>query len=98
MIVHAYQTAFHQEGPVKKRPIYIAEAEEGTMHLLELAFREGQNMFQPRAGFYSVSVGDVIELNDGRCFRVLGAGFQELAEGEDPTALVGRDARMADVL
>ena len=101
MIVKAYQTAFHREGPVATRFIEIPDAElppedlEPPYDVLQLAFYYGQNDFQPLPGRYSTSVGDVIELNDGRRFRVMGAGFKELEEGEDPTALVGREANEA---
>ena len=44
--------------------------------LLDLAFYYGQNDFQPLSGFYSVSVGDVLELPGGRKFRVMGVGFK----------------------
>jgi hypothetical protein len=44
--------------------------------VLDLAFRYGQNDFQPRR-FYSVSVGDVVRYN-GRRFRVLPLGFEEV--------------------
>jgi len=105
MIVNAYQTAFHRgEGPVKIRPILIPQDEvrepwreraELRLHLLSKSFYYGQNDFQPRSDRYSVSVGDVIELPDGSRHRVLGAGFAELEPGEDPTALVGREANRA---
>jgi len=102
MIVKAYQTAFHRgDGPVKVRPIYIPDEEVppcepgGTEKLLERAFFYGQNDFQPVPGFYSVSTGDVVELNNGQRFRVLGAGWKELEADEDPTALVGREANIA---
>lgn len=63
--------------------------------LLDLAFYYGQNDFQPLNGYYSVSVGDVLELPGGRKFRVMGAGFKALDYDEDPTAVVGRDANAA---
>lgn len=106
MIVNAYQTAFHRgEGPVKIRSIEIPNEEIGglwrTRHdpsrqrLLDRAFYYGQNDFQPVQDRYSVSVGDVIQLPDGGCYRVLGAGFEELPADEDPKALVGREANRA---
>lgn len=102
MIVKSYQTAFHREGTVKIRPIYIPDhelentaVEELEDTILSRAFYYGQNDFQPRADCYSVSVGDVIELNDGRRFRVMACGFVELKAGEDPVALVGREAHKA---
>ena len=97
MIVKAYQTAFHRgDGRVLVRPIEIPDGEipsdKETYAVLQLAFYYGQNDFQPVPERYSVSVGDVIELNDGRKFRVMGAGFEELEPGEAPTALKGREA------
>ena len=63
--------------------------------LLDLAFYYGQNDDLHLPGFYSVSVGDVLELPQGRKFRVMGAGFKALGLNEDPTALVGREAHTA---
>ena len=103
MIVNAYQTAFHREGEVKIRPIIVPDEEvpedwsneEGTAVLLERAFYYGQNDFQPRRNYYSISVGDVVELPDERRFRILGAGWKELEPGEDPKALTGIEANRA---
>jgi len=50
--------------------------------LLELIWSCGQNDNQPVAGRCSVSVGDVIELGDGREFEVVSVGFRELCERE----------------
>jgi len=52
-------------GDGAKRPIDIPKKEweeAGLDDRLELAFMYGQNDFQPRQKFYSVSVGDVIDL------------------------------------
>lgn len=48
---------------------------EGVDELLEAVFRYGQNDVQPMPECYSLSVGDVIELDDGRRFVVGGFGF-----------------------
>lgn len=48
-----------------------------------LAFHHGQNDVQPVLGCCSVSVNDVIELPNGRAYRVTGAGF-ELASVAEP--------------
>lgn len=48
--------------------------------ILELAFRYGQNDFQPRQ-MCSVSVGDVILL-DGEMFMVMGGGFKKITDRE----------------
>lgn len=103
MIVQAYQTAFHRTGPVKIRPIDIPNeellefesVEQMTQLTLNRAFYYGQNDFQPVSGCYSVSVGDVLKLPNGSLHRVLGSGFKQLEEGEDPTALTGQEASRA---
>jgi hypothetical protein len=48
----------------------------GLIEVLELAFKYGQNDFQPKR-FTSVSVGDVIRWH-GRRFLVAGMGFEEI--------------------
>jgi hypothetical protein len=62
------------------RPVDIPAAElpdgAGLDAVLELAFKYGQNDFQPKR-FYSVSVGDVIRYQ-GRRFLVAGLGFEEI--------------------
>jgi hypothetical protein len=97
--VTAYQTAFHQpeDGPVKVRPIDIPDSEVGAddSDLLERAFYYGQNDFQPRQGFYSVSVGDVVELAPDRRYRCMGSGWKRLEADEDPLNLTGREANKA---
>jgi hypothetical protein len=45
--------------------------------VLDLVFHYGQNDFQPLP-FYSVSVGDVIRVGEGR-FRVERVGFERIA-------------------
>ena len=101
MIVKAYQTAFHRgDGPVKIRSIelpYESIVEQLGGHptsvmLLDHAFKWGQNEFQPVAGCYSVSVGDVLELTNDRRFRVRSVGFEELEAHVAPWDLVGHDA------
>lgn len=49
--------------------------------LLDLAFHYGQNDFQPLP-HPSVSMGDVIELGDGKLFRVQAMGFKQLSPAE----------------
>lgn len=46
---------------------------------LELVFHYGQNDFQPVSNCPSVSVGDVIELED-KLFKVCGFGFSEMSQ------------------
>jgi hypothetical protein len=50
--------------------------------VLGLAYELGQEDFQ-RRGKRSVSVGDVIRLEDGSLHRVLGAGWEHLPKGTD---------------
>jgi hypothetical protein len=100
MQAKAYLTAFHyrQSEPVKERPIEIPDDKirphADLVDLAELAFHYGQNDFQPVQGCYSVSVGDVLEVQ-GALFRVAPVGFVRLADNEDPTALVGMAAARA---
>ena len=101
MKLKAYLTAFHHDAnePVKIRPIRIPDERLGPNPTendkLNLAFEFGQNDFQPFPGCYSVSVGDVIELDTGALFRVLPCGFGPLEPGETPTAKVGIEAHRA---
>jgi len=53
---------------------FLAAANEASV--LELAFKYGQNDFQPKP-FASVSVGDVIRFR-GRRIEVTGMGFKDL--------------------
>lgn len=100
MIVKSYQVAFAEaDEPLRVRPINIPDeraAGGGSRDLLELAFELGQNEFQPVAGCYSLSVGDVVELPDGTLWRCAPVGWTQLPAGTDPEALPrGREARMA---
>lgn len=95
----SYQLAFHREGRVKVRPIYIphhkvnaackAYSAEVPVNLpdvlFELAFYYGQNDFQPKAGYYSVSCGDILEIRvDGVPMRrmVEACGFSDTMSEE----------------
>lgn len=84
---------------VKERTVHIPAAEwdactqdptdlvhhTPTQKKLGLVFHYGQNDFQPSQTCYSVSVGDVIRLPDGRRFRVCSVGFQLITpETEKP--------------
>lgn len=48
-------------------------------HLLELIFEFGQNDFQPQPNCPSVSMGDVVELNDGSFHLVAPFGFSKIS-------------------
>lgn len=56
---------------------YMMPEGDETQLLLNLAFRYGQNDFQPRE-FYSVSVGDVIDLGELGLHRVDPFGFSRV--------------------
>lgn len=80
MKVNAYMLAFG-EGKIREIDIPDAEVQEvkGDQHtILELAFRYGQNDFQPRR-HPSVSVGDIIQLGE-KYFMVMGAGWSEMSK------------------
>jgi hypothetical protein len=94
MIVKSYQTAFNRNEPIKIRHIEIGPLEGLTQAgMLNLAYEQGQNMFQPVEGCYSVSVGDVIELPDGSLHRVASCGFIPVVAGE--ASLCGEEAQKA---
>jgi len=57
--------------------------------LLDAAFYYGQNDFQPQP-LPSVSVGDVIELDNGSLHRVEGVGFKLLPDNTDLSTLIGK--------
>jgi hypothetical protein len=99
MRLTAYLLAFTTDVPIPTREIEIpaerlAEAvvkmtddtsldtAEKIMAVLGLAYELGQEDFQ-RRGKRSVSVGDVIRLEDGSLHRVLGAGWEHLPKGTD---------------
>jgi hypothetical protein len=85
MRIHAELRAFAEiAGEYSKRPIDIPDNEaqgKDTQALLDLAFKYGQNDFQPRE-YYSVSAGDVIVLNDGSKWMCKSVGWEPF----DPTA------------
>jgi hypothetical protein len=60
--------------PVDIEDHQLAEKEE---HILEQIFYHGQNDFQPQSGFYSVSMGDVVHLNE-KYFIIAGVGHKEM--------------------
>jgi hypothetical protein len=63
------------------RPIDIPDECVTLKDRLNAGFKFGQNDFQPRDGFYSVSVGDVLEIEE--CYYIVRAcGFDELTPEE----------------
>ena len=73
-----------EDGKIRVVEIPADEAKGASREdLLDLAFKYGQNDFQPQP-ICSVSVGDVIHL-DGMSFRVEPCGFAEI--GEDGEAM-----------
>jgi len=104
MIVKAYMCAFAQ-GAVREIEIpddeladllidvHETQDPDGILRLLDLAFKYGQNDFQPKP-FPSLSVGDVIELRNGDRYRVRAVGFGKLEPGEDPLGKMGLQAML----
>ena len=96
MKITAYMLAFDTETPIPTRTITIPDEEvnngfsglfrEDEHRLLELAYYYGQNDFQPLP-VRSLSVGDVVKLNDGSLHRVLGIGWESLPAGTDINTL-----------
>jgi hypothetical protein len=97
MKLTAYMLAFGDDTLIPERTITIPDHEtvglrarkgsdEALAHLLELAFYYGQNDFQPMP-IRSLSVGDVVKLNDGSLHRVLGLGWEALPAGTDINTL-----------
>lgn len=80
MIVNGHLTAFAEEGePIKIREIEIPTGSlDDKRRLLEQAFHYGQNEFSYAEGCYSISVGDVIEIQPGELWMVLPVGFGRL--------------------
>ena len=83
MIVKVHMLAFSDDKS-RIRDVEIPQEEYEATHsikeVLELVFKYGQNDFQPKP-IYSVSVGDVAELN-GHYYMVMGAGFEEISKEE----------------
>lgn len=98
-------SAIHDGPETKVRPIEIPQDEipMGTSRdaILERAFFYGQNDFQPREGFCSVSCGDVIEItvtlasgpSRSSFYRVVGCGFETV----DADALKVRGMAASDL-
>lgn len=82
-MVRVHMFAFSDDRS-KIREVEIPQEEYESTHsvqeVLELVFRYGQNDFQPQS-IYSVSVGDVAELN-GHYYMVMSYGFQEISKEE----------------
>lgn len=79
MRVYAELRAFAVDDEIQLRPIDIPDHEaqgKTTQELLELAFRYGQNDFQPRE-FYSVSMFDVVVLGNGERWRCEMVGWSK---------------------
>jgi hypothetical protein len=68
--------------PPRERLVEISDDEwnksTDILDRLSLVFKYGQNDFQPRPGYISMSVGDVARLPDGRRFRCDSAGWSQL--------------------
>ena len=78
MQITVHLLAFTEDGPIPTRTVDLPpEAKDASAEeLLDLVFKFGQNMFQSKP-VRSVSVGDVIDLDQG-LFLVQGVGFKKL--------------------
>lgn len=75
MIVKAIITS--QNNKIRNIEIPDDEVSEDEMELLERVFYYGQNDFQPVKNTYSLSVGDIVVLNN-RLWLVKGIGWELL--------------------
>jgi len=82
--LHAYQSGVLREIEIPEAEVIAANGDREA--LLESAFYWGQNDVQPVERRCSLSVGDVIQIEDAR-YRVLGLGFVELRG--DASVIVG---------
>lgn len=64
----------------ESRPVRVDEPSTDPEQLLDQIFENGQNEFQPLPGKCSVSVGDVISLQD-KLFMVAPVGFRLIDSG-----------------
>lgn len=83
MKIKAYLWEF-QNGIVRDIEIPGHELTEDSPDswLLDLAFKYGQNDFQPVPERCSVSVGDIIDLGERGLFRVAACGFERVEKNE----------------
>jgi hypothetical protein len=94
MRFYVEQLAFNELSGIM-RPVDIEDQEvaEKENQVLEQIFYHGQNDFQPQAGFYSASMGDVVHLNK-KYFIIAGVGHKELtAEEYENYKIMTRDER-----
>jgi len=85
MIVNVHLLAFADEDLIRPVTIPGEKVTDDKNHLLELVFHYGQNDFQPSDKYYSVSVGDVVELviDDKPEYHIVaGLGFSKMSEEE----------------
>ena len=79
MIVDVHMLAFYEnKGTIRHVEIPDYKDERDKQDILDLVFQYGQNDFQPQ-NIYSVSVGDVIELDD-EYWMVAPLGFKEITK------------------
>jgi hypothetical protein len=81
MEVKVHMVAFSEHDSI--RTVTLPEEHtvgKSSQDLLDLVFHYGQNDFSPSDEHYSVSVGDVIELEG--FYLVLSIGFKKISEGE----------------
>ena len=70
------------DGKIRVVKVPEANVSPDNDALLEQIFYFGQNDVQPVEGRYSVSVGDVVELDPGYYFVVRAMGFAEMTPAE----------------
>ena len=94
-IVQVRMLAFHDSTPnnVIISEVAVPDAEGYQLWAdlcisakLEQAFKWGQNDFQPQSSRCSVSVGDVVELDD-KLWLCCSSGFKEIAQEDFDTLL-----------
>jgi hypothetical protein len=81
MQVKVHMTAFGRPGEVRLVEVPDSCRTAGDGELLGAVYHYGQNDFQPQP-HPSLSVGDVIELPDGRLFVVRAVGFAPMTTEE----------------
>lgn len=94
MIIQVEMHAF-MDGAIRDVDVPIEGSGVPLDTMLELAFKYGQNDFQPRSGLPSVSVGDIIRY-DGKRYAVTPHGFATVAQDFVPPRDGGLWAYMKD--
>lgn len=80
MIYKVHLVAF--ECPTPIREVEVPEPVNEMEGLLEQIFYYGQNDVQTKNNCYSVSMGDVIEINNNEYYLILALGFHKINKNE----------------